>query len=91
MFGFTQFVYNTEEQDGPVTVTVQLLDRMLTFPISVTIIDIFGGSASGKITYMPAWLVFINKTSSDISLLFSISKLVHEYAYCSLCMYKVKK
>ncbi len=49
MFRFSQLVYPTAEENGPVTVTVELFDRMLTFPIAVTVMDIAGGSATGKI------------------------------------------
>ncbi len=41
-----------DESDGPARPAIELVDKILTFPINIAIVDVFGGSATGECSYL---------------------------------------
>ena len=52
-FRFTQTSYSVREDMGPAVAGILLVDRQLTFDIVVNVVDVVGGTATGKTMY--AW------------------------------------
>ncbi len=48
MFQFTQTTYAVGEGVGNAMISIELIDRELTFPIVVSVFDVAGGSATGN-------------------------------------------
>ena len=52
LFQFTETSYSVMENMGPATAAIELVDRQLTFNIVVNVLDVTGGTASGKTQYV---------------------------------------
>ncbi|XP_064394225.1 uncharacterized protein LOC135341566 isoform X3 [Halichondria panicea] len=52
IFQFTERSYSVDESDGPARPAIELVDKILTFPINIAIVDVFGGSATDGVDYI---------------------------------------